>query len=131
MKPPRVLVADDHDKMRRFVVELLDNEFHVVGAVGNGDDLVQAAIRLRPDVIVSDIVMPRLSGLAARDMLIAKGRAVPFVFVSGLGKEIACLLLPACPVAFVYKCDLSAQHLRTAVEEVLGGRPYLSPHYRE
>jgi CheY-like chemotaxis protein len=130
MKRRRVLIADDHDNMRCLMVELLDNAFEIVGVVGNGDELVQKASRLIPDVIVSDIIMPRLSGLAARDMLIGKGRAIPFVFVSALGKEIACLLPTACPVAFVYNVDLSS-HLRVAIKAVLEGRPYLSPHYRQ
>jgi len=129
MKRPRVLIADDHVKMRCSLVEQLDPAFDVVGAVVNGEELFQAATRLHPDVIVSDIVMPRMSGLAARDMLIARGRTIPFVFVSGLGKGVTCLLPSTYPVAFVYKVDMSS-HLRDAVEAVLGGRPYLSPHYR-
>jgi DNA-binding NarL/FixJ family response regulator len=130
MKKARVLIADDHDKMRCLIVELLDIDFPVVGAVDNGDDLVKAAARLRPDVIVSDIMMPRMSGLAARDTLIATGRAIPFVFVSGLGKEVASLLPTSCPVAFVHTKDLSS-HLCNAVEAVLSGGVYLSPQYQK
>ena len=124
----RLLVADNNDKIRCSIVELLHKAFDVVGVVANGDELVNEAIRLLPDVIVSDIVMPRMSGLAARDMLITKGRAIPFVFVSGLGKEIASLLPTTSPVAFVYKMDMSS-HLCKAVEAVLSGQSYLSPHY--
>jgi DNA-binding NarL/FixJ family response regulator len=129
MKKPRVLIAEDHDRLRCSIVQLLDIDFPVVGAVANGDDLVKAAARLRPDVIVSDIMMPRMSGLAARDILIARGRAIPFVFVSGLGKDVASLLPTACPVAFVHKQDLSS-HLCHAVEAVVSGRIYLSPQYQ-
>jgi DNA-binding NarL/FixJ family response regulator len=130
MKKARVLIAEDHDKMRCWIVELINIDFPVVAAVDNGDDLVKAATRLRPDVIVSDIMMPRMSGLAARDTLIAKGRAIPFVFVSVLGKEVASLLPTSCPVAFVHKQDLSS-HLCSAVEAVLNGRCYLSPQYQK
>ena len=86
MKQLRVLIADDHDLIRYSIVELLCKRFHVVGAVCDGDELVRAATCLLPDVIVSDIVMPRMDGLEARRKLIAQQRSIPFVFVSALGK---------------------------------------------
>ena len=78
----RVLVADDHEQARWAIAHLLQAECNVVGAVTDGAQLVDAAILLRPDVIVSDVSMPSLSGPQAMDQLKAKGSDIPFVFVS-------------------------------------------------
>ena len=77
----RVLVADDHDKMRLCLVQILEREFLVVGSVADGYDLVEAAARLKPDVIVSDVLMPHLTGTEAMMALEAGGMDIPFVFV--------------------------------------------------
>src|SRR6185503_8899301 len=64
MRPHTVLVADDHAIVKEGLVTLLkEHNFDVVGAVGDGERLVDEAKRLRPDVIVTDISMPGLSGL--------------------------------------------------------------------
>ena len=64
MSRPTVLVADDHTIVIEGLARLLrDHDFDVVGTVGNGDQLLEAARRLRPDVIVTDLSMPALSGL--------------------------------------------------------------------
>jgi DNA-binding NarL/FixJ family response regulator len=54
----RVLIAEDHEEVRKMIVSLLSTEFQVVGAVSDGHELVDAATLLNPDVIVSDIAMP-------------------------------------------------------------------------
>jgi DNA-binding NarL/FixJ family response regulator len=78
----RVLVADDHNAMRQCVVGLLSDNFVVIGAVSDGSELAEAAARLKPDVIVSDVQMPRLSGPDAMNNLRAAGINIPFVFIS-------------------------------------------------
>jgi DNA-binding NarL/FixJ family response regulator len=78
----QILVADDHARMRDCIVCVLSAEFEVVGAVSDGDELVKAALVLEPDVIVSDICMPKLSGIAAKKCLQEHGVDIPFVFIS-------------------------------------------------
>ena len=64
MRRNSVLVADDHAIVKEGLVSLLkEHDFDVVGAVGDGHELIDAARRLRPDVIVTDLSMPGLSGL--------------------------------------------------------------------
>ena len=84
----RVLVADDHDDFRRRIVRLLDPVFDVVAAVATGHELVDAAVALEPDVIVSDLVMPALTGVEALKMLRTAGHTIPFVLqtVAGTGR---------------------------------------------
>ncbi len=62
----RVLVADDHSLFRDGIVSLLEaGGFEVVGQYGDGRSAVEAALRLRPDVVLLDITMPDISGLEA------------------------------------------------------------------
>ena len=69
MKRARVLLADDHRMMAEGLKRLLEPEFELVGLVEDGRALVEAAARLKPDVIVADITMPRLNGLDAIPLL--------------------------------------------------------------
>ena len=61
---PKVLLADDHEMVLERVQSLL-HDYEVIATVHNGRDLVSAALRLQPDVIVSDITMPFLNGIDA------------------------------------------------------------------
>ncbi len=64
-KRARVLIADDNKEMRDTVVRLLENDFEVVAAVGDGRALVDAARKLDPDAAIVDISMPILNGIEA------------------------------------------------------------------
>ena len=68
MSRVRVLLADDHAATLRRWHRLLEPEFEIVGMVSDGESLVSEAERLSPDVIVTDVVMPGMSGpqLSAR-----------------------------------------------------------------
>ena len=62
----RVLVADDHSLFREGIISLLEAAgLDVVGQVGDGQAAVEAALRLRPDVVLMDIDMPQMNGLEA------------------------------------------------------------------
>ena len=65
MRRPRVLLADDHRLVREAFARLLECACDVVGAVGDGRALLEAASDLRPDIVVLDISMPLLNGLDA------------------------------------------------------------------
>ncbi|HEU4404334.1 MAG TPA: ATP-binding protein [Polyangiaceae bacterium] len=80
---PRVLVAEDNDELRAFLVELLATEYDVV-ACRDGLEAFESARRLRPDVVLSDVMMPRLDGmgLVARLKADAALRHVPVVLLT-------------------------------------------------
>ena len=65
MNRTRVLLAEDHADVAEQLRGVLASEFEVVGTVGDGQCLVEAADTLNPDVIVTDIAMPGLDGIAA------------------------------------------------------------------
>jgi len=69
----RVLVADDHSLFRDGIISLLEAAgFEIAGQVGDGQAAVEAALRLRPDLILLDISMPEMSGLEALRMIKAQ-----------------------------------------------------------
>ncbi|MFL6115512.1 MAG: response regulator [Catenulispora sp.] len=72
----RVLIADDHTVLRQLVQEYLDSreDVTVVGQAGNGDEVLELAVRLRPDVVLLDIEMP---GTAAPVVVYRLARVCP------------------------------------------------------
>ncbi|WP_396667725.1 response regulator [Microbacterium sp. R86528] len=69
----RVLVVDDQTLIRQAVADILGqvDGVHVVGSAGDGEQAVEAALSMRPDVIVMDIRMPRKDGIAATSAICA------------------------------------------------------------
>ena len=82
MTRKRVLLADDHAATVQLWRALIEPEFEVVGTVSDGEALVDAAEQLAPDVIVTDIVMPRMSGIAAAGAILRRHPAARIVFVT-------------------------------------------------
>jgi DNA-binding NarL/FixJ family response regulator len=82
MNHPRLLLADDHAESRTLLRGLLESDFDVVGDVPDGYALVSAAARLSPDVIVTDISMPGLDGIAAATAILRGNPTVRIVFVT-------------------------------------------------
>ena len=66
MTKPRLLIADDHQIFAEGLKRLLSADFDIVGAVQDGRELVAAAEKLRPDVIVADISMPMMEDLGIK-----------------------------------------------------------------
>jgi DNA-binding NarL/FixJ family response regulator len=124
----RVLVAEDHESIRGILVGLLRPEFEIVAAVDDGANLVRATILFKPDVIVSDILMPVQDGLSARTELQSRGVEIPFVFVTLLDvRQIS--PVPA-TISYVHKSDVTAE-LVEGVRAVARGETYLSRSFRE
>ena len=65
MNRPRVLLADDHTLLLQGITKLLESEVELVGTVEDGNALLAAAEKLKPDVILLDISMPLLNGMGA------------------------------------------------------------------
>jgi DNA-binding NarL/FixJ family response regulator len=82
MRRVKVLLADDHRIMAEGLQSLLKDEFDLVGTVADGHQLVDAARKLRPDVIVTDFSMPVLSGLDALRQIKAEGLDAKVIFLT-------------------------------------------------
>ena len=80
LKRVRILLADDDLRVLEMANELLRTEFEVVDKVCDGEALVAAAVRLRPDVVVTDISMPAISGIEAVRQIRRVLPEIKFVF---------------------------------------------------
>jgi DNA-binding NarL/FixJ family response regulator len=126
MPPKRVLVADDLTPVLDAVAELLRDSFDVVGMVSDGKVALDAVLALEPDLVVLDISMPGLSGLAVARELRNRARKTKIVFLTvdhDSGIVAACLSAGA--LGYVVK-ELMATDLIPAMNEALAGRVFVS-----
>jgi DNA-binding NarL/FixJ family response regulator len=124
---PRVLVAEDHRAMLDSLVRLLSAEFEVVATAGDGLSAVASAMRLEPDLLVLDIAMPGLNGIAAAARLKDSGSTAKVVFVTNLhDREFVEGSMALGDVGFVVKDRLVAD-LLPAIRSVLAGQSFVSP----
>jgi DNA-binding NarL/FixJ family response regulator len=127
MPRPTVLLADDHPVVAEGLASLLRDEFTLVGTMTDGAGLLEAARRLRPDVIVTDISMPRMSGLDALRRMREEGLPGKVIFLTvHADVRLAAEALRAGAAGFVLK-DAGGKELIAAVREVLRGRTYVTP----
>lgn len=124
MERARVLIADDHAFVLHGLVNLLTDRFDVVAAVADGQQLVDAATRLRPDVVVTDISMPGMSVLEALVRLKGTGAKI-VVLTLYADPELADAFIRSGASGFVEKL-LATSELVPAVEHVLQGEVYCS-----
>jgi CheY-like chemotaxis protein len=80
----KVLIADDDRLVRTMVRDLLAELGHVAVEAANGMDAVAACDRERPDLLILDLLMPRLSGLDALEQLRRKGVRAPAILLSAI-----------------------------------------------
>ena len=126
MREPRVLLADDHVVFSEGVIRILTERFEVVGTVTDGGLLTEAAMRLRPDVIVADISMPTVSGLEALRQLKSHQADIKVIFLTmHADPTLAAEAFKLGAKGFVLK-QSSADELVKAIEAVLAGHKYMS-----
>ena len=123
----RILIADDHAIFAEALCIYLEKTFDVIGLVADGRALLEESIRLRPDVIITDVSMPLLNGLDAARRIREQIPNVKFVFLTMLDDlNLAAAALELGPIAFVLKHSGGLELLK-AIEQILHGRAYLTP----
>jgi DNA-binding NarL/FixJ family response regulator len=123
----RILVADDHRPFLNMLELLLLSTCEVVGLVPDGQALIEAAGRLHPDVILTDISMPVLNGIDASQQLSDSGCTAKIIFLtahSDMDFVEACLATGA--LGFVMKSRV-VNDLLPALQDALAGRIFVSP----
>jgi DNA-binding NarL/FixJ family response regulator len=127
MAGTRVLLADDHTLLLGAFEKLLAPMCEVVGTVSDGRELVAAAQRLKPDVIVLDIGMPLLNGLDAGRQIKQLLPSTKLVFLTmNEDSDLAAEAFRAGASAYLLKRSATAE-LMTAIREVINGRSYVTP----
>jgi DNA-binding NarL/FixJ family response regulator len=127
MKDPRILLADDHALLLDGFCNLLKPRYSVVGTVEDGKELVEAAIRLKPDLIILDITMPLVNGIDAAREIRKHLPQVKLLFVTmHTGPTYLQAALEVGANGYAVKSS-SRKEILTAVEMVLGGGRYITP----
>jgi DNA-binding NarL/FixJ family response regulator len=128
MRRPTVLLADDHAIVTDGLARILkEANFDVVGAVRDGQQLLDAAARLRPDVIITDLSMPVLSGLDALARLkTAHVQSKVIVLTMHHDADLAADAIRSGASGFLLK-ESAGDELLTAVRHALGGKVYITP----
>jgi len=128
-KPIRVLIADDHPMVRQGLRTFLElyEDVAVVGEARDGEETVDVARALSPDVILLDLVMPRMDGLEALELLRREGiQARVVVLTSFADDQRALRAILGGAVGFLTK-DVQPQDLYRAVVGAALGEPQLHP----
>lgn len=123
-----MLLADDHPGFLEMIEGLLNPAFEVVGEVSDGQSLIEEATELNPDVIISDISMPRLNGIEAAQRLKRLGSTAKIIFLTAhLDTDFVQACMGAGASGYVEKPRASTD-LLAAISEVLAGHTFISPH---
>jgi DNA-binding NarL/FixJ family response regulator len=127
------LVADDHEVVRKGVVHLLTSQpgYEVVGEVANGRMAVAEATRLKPDVLVMDVMMPDLNGLeATRQVLKSAPDTRVLILSMHESEELVREVLASGARGYLLKSD-AGRDLLTAVSALAQKRPYFTSSVSE
>lgn len=127
MSRPRVLLADDHRMVAEGLKALLTPTFDLVGVVEDGVDLLREAAALRPDVVVTDIGMPNLSGMEALARLREQHPAIRVVILT-MHQDVAYARRALALGASGYVLKHAApEELVLAIRAALAGRTFVTP----
>jgi two-component system, NarL family, response regulator LiaR len=127
--PIRVLIVDDHlvvrEGLRMFLA--LDGDLEIVGEAGNGIDALQKARQLRPDVVLMDLVMPEMDGIAATQAIRREMPDIEVIALTSVLEDASVIdAIKAGAIGYLLK-DTHADELCRAIKSAGQGQVQLSP----
>lgn len=125
----RILLADDHVVVRQGTRQLLEHEpdFEIVGEAGDGEEAVRLTSQLKPDVVIMDVAMPKLSGIEATKKIKAILPATIILVLTGYDyDEYIFSMLEAGAAGYLLK-NVSGDELVSAIRAVYAGEPMIHP----
>ena len=129
MEKMRILLAEDHKVVREGTRKLLESQpdFEVVGEASDGIEAVELAKKLKPEIIIMDVSMPRLNGIEATRQIKAIYPNMAILPLTGYDDdEYVFALLEAGAAGYLLK-DSSGEELIEAIRQVMTGEPVLHP----
>jgi DNA-binding NarL/FixJ family response regulator len=125
----RIIIADDHQVVREAIRVMLEMEpeFEVVGEASDGQQALQLADQLRPDLALMDIRMDRMDGVEATRVLRQRHPAMGVLILTGFGDdEVLLNAVEAGAQGFLLK-DASADEVKSAILRVVQGESHMTP----
>ena len=125
----RILLVDDHTVVRSGLSAVLGvcNDLELLGEAGDGEQAVRFCEKIKPDVILMDLLMPKMDGVAATKMIKEKWPDVKVIVLTSFKeKEYVEGALKAGAAGYLLK-NVSADELAAAVRRAMAGQPSLSP----
>src|SRR3984957_13864917 len=115
----RILIVDDHSIVRDGLADLIEREhgMRVVGFAASGEEAVSVVRRLKPDLVIMDLMLPSLNGIDATQRIISEFPRTRIIALSACHTlEQVCRVLRAGALAFVTKTAAAADLLRASQE---------------
>jgi DNA-binding NarL/FixJ family response regulator len=116
----RVLLVDDESLVRRILRQILAGyqDMELVGEAANGEEAIAAVARLQPDIVVMDIRMPALDGIAAAREIRAKHPHVKIIGLSEYGNDYNTDAMERAGAVGVYRKSMALEELYSAIKAV-------------
>jgi two-component system, NarL family, response regulator LiaR len=125
----RVLIVDDHDMVRKGLIVLLENfdEFSIVGEAGDGEAAVDIVRQSKPDVVLMDMLMPRMDGISAIKIIRQVCPDTQVIALTSFNEpENVQNALKAGAISYLMK-NVSVDELANAVRKAHRGQSTLAP----
>ena len=84
----KILIAEDHQDIRENIILYLESKGYVLEGVKNGSEAFESIMRGSYDFLIVDRMMPEIDGLSLIRMLHARGKTIPFLFLTALSKQV-------------------------------------------
>jgi NarL family two-component system response regulator LiaR len=127
--PIRVMIVDDHTMVRRGLAAFLKAkpDLELVGEASNGEDALRMCSHLHPDVVLMDLVMPKMDGAEVTQAIRERWPQIQIVALTSFQeKDLVQRALRAGAISYLLK-NVSADGLAEAIREAYAGRPTLAP----
>ncbi len=127
--PIRILIVDDHTVVRQGLRAFFDGDrsLELVGEAKDGEEAIRAARRLRPDVILMDLLMPGVDGVAATEVIRRELPDTEVLALTSVLQDAAVVgAIRAGAIGYMLK-NAEPEELRTAIKAAAAGRVHLAP----
>jgi NarL family two-component system response regulator LiaR len=128
-QPIRVMLVDDHEMVRRGLRDFLRvfKDFSLVGEASDGEEAIKTCVRVQPDVILMDLVMPHMNGVEATRYLTLHHPEIRIIALSSYDDErLVPAALDAGAISFIQK-NVTMDQLADVIRKAKAGIPTLSP----